>query len=416
MQEKLTAENVKLLKPKEKPYEVNDTDLRGFLLRVQPSGVMTYYFSYRNAEGKRQRRRIGKHGSITPAAARDAATIHSADVVKGVDVQAVKKEKRLKSEREKSLTFKGFMDNEYREYCLSTFKTGKARSELLVNWFEDFHNDRLDQITELRITKWRNDKIKAGNKAGGVNRPISALKAMMNKAVAWGVIPRNPLDTMKPLKEDSKGVIRYLSPDEEARLRKYLDDREQKQRVRRTRFNKWREERGQEQLPEIPLGHFSDYLKPMVLLAVNTGMRRGELFSLEWQDIDLKQKTIAVHGEKAKSKTTRIIPLNNEALAVLIRWRNQTEANQRGLVFKSNRTDKRLDNINSAWTALQVDTNLTDFRFHDLRHTFASKLVMKGVDLNTVRELLGHSDIKMTMRYAHLAPEHKAAAVAMLNS
>ncbi len=74
----------------------------------------------------------------------------------------------------------------------------------------------------------------------------------------------------------------------------------------------------------------------------------------------------------------------------------------------------RLTDIKTAWRNLVKAADVDDFRFHDLRHTFASNLVMAGVDLNTVRELLGHSDIKMTLRYAHLAPEHKAAAVELL--
>jgi integrase len=75
-----------------------------------------------------------------------------------------------------------------------------------------------------------------------------------------------------------------------------------------------------------------------------------------------------------------------------------------------------LDDVKKSWYPVVKAAKLTGFRFHDLRHTFASKLVMLGIDLNTVRELLGHSDIKMTLRYAHLAPEHKAAAVAKLVS
>jgi integrase len=84
------------------------------------------------------------------------------------------------------------------------------------------------------------------------------------------------------------------------------------------------------------------------------------------------------------------------------------------LVFPGRDGESRLVDIKTGWMALLRKAEITQFRFHDLRHTFASKLVMAGVDLNTVRELLGHADIKMTLRYAHLAPEHKAAAVAKL--
>ena len=81
-----------------------------------------------------------------------------------------------------------------------------------------------------------------------------------------------------------------------------------------------------------------------------------------------------------------------------------------GLVFP-NKNNQPFNNVKRSWTSVLEKANITQFRWHDLRHHFASKLVMAGVDLNTVRELLGHSDIKMTLRYAHLAPEHKINAV-----
>ena len=184
-------------------------------------------------------------------------------------------------------------------------------------------------------------------------------------------------------------------------------------KAERRRYNQWREVRGYEPYPSLDEVTFADYLKPLVILDINTGMRRGELFSLTWENIELKQRTLTIEGEDAKSGKTRHISLNDDAFAVLLAWRNQTDS--KGLVFPSPVTGRRLDNIKRSWGTLVKDAKLENFRFHDLRHSFASKLVMAGVDLNTVRELLGHGSIEMTLRYAHLAPEHKAAAVALLN-
>lgn len=150
----------------------------------------------------------------------------------------------------------------------------------------------------------------------------------------------------------------------------------------------------------------------MVLLSINTGIRQGELFSLQWQNINFDTKTLTIEGKLAKSGKTRHVPLNNEAFSVLQKWHKTTSNNQ--LVFP-NRDGKKFDNVKKAWANLLKTAEVNNFRWHDMRHHFASRLVMAGVNLNTVRELLGHSDIKMTLRYAHLAPEHKAEAVAKLD-
>ena len=141
-------------------------------------------------------------------------------------------------------------------------------------------------------------------------------------------------------------------------------------------------------------------------------MRRGEVFNLTWADIDLTNKLVTVEGEGAKSGQTRHIPLNKEALETLKGWRKQ-HSKEVGFVFPGKKGE-RLDNVKKSWDGLLKLAKVTGFRWHDLRHTFASKLVMAGVPLNTVRELLGHSDIAMTLRYAHLAPDSKAAAVELI--
>jgi integrase len=220
------------------------------------------------------------------------------------------------------------------------------------------------------------------------------------------------LEKYKRLKVDNSANIRYLNKNEETRLRKALDERESRIRRNRDNGNKWRKVRDIEPLPSLQTNTYVDHLKPMVILAINTGLRRGELFSLTWQDVNLTNNDITVTGSTTKTGTTRHIPLNTEALKALSKWKRQAN-NETGLVFTS-KGNKRFDNVRKSWGKLLKDAKIVNFRWHDLRHHFASKLVMAGVDLNTVRELLGHTDINMTLRYAHLAPEHKAAAVAKL--
>jgi hypothetical protein len=132
--------------------------------------------------------------------------------------------------------------------------------------------------------------------------------------------------------------------------------------------------------------------------------------TLTWADVDLVAARLTVRGESAKSGRTRHVPLNTEAVQVLTDWQKQASAD---LVFPDEEGE-RMFSLKTAWSAITTAAALEAFRFHDLRHSFASKLVQRRVDLATVRELLGHSDFALTLRYAHLAPENKAAAVARL--
>jgi len=163
--------------------------------------------------------------------------------------------------------------------------------------------------------------------------------------------------------------------------------------------------------PDIT-GPYGDHLTPMVLLSLNTGMRRTEVFHMRWSDIDFNNQTLVIHGATAKSGRTLHIPLNTEALDALEAWRDHREEGTE-LAFPA-KDGRPFHNVKKAWEGVLSDAGITAFRWHDMRHHFASRLVMAGVDLNTVRELLGHADMRMTLRYAHLAPEHKAAAVAKL--
>jgi integrase len=122
---------------------------------------------------------------------------------------------------------------------------------------------------------------------------------------------------------------------------------------------------------------------------------------------------LTIKADTAKSGSARHVPLNAEAKDVLKRWKGKDEVE--GLVFPGVEGGK-LTNINKSWATVTTKAKLSDFRFHDLRHSFASKLVRSGVDLYTVKTLLGHSDFAMTQRYAHLAPDHLSDAVERLVS
>jgi integrase len=229
--------------------------------------------------------------------------------------------------------------------------------------------------------------------------------------VLWGLIKEHPLEKLKLLKSDRSGKIRYLTSEEEISLREAAIKREERIKTGRESGNEWRKERSNTLLPDLCHLTFTDHLRPMILLSINTGMRRGELFSLKWENVNLEQALLTIEGSYAKSGKTRHIPLNTEALHALKAWRKQT--NTIDLVFPS-KDGKRFDTVKKGWASILELAEIKNFRWHDMRHHFASKLVMAGVDLNTVRELLGHSEMTMTLRYAHLAPEHKASAVEKL--
>jgi len=136
------------------------------------------------------------------------------------------------------------------------------------------------------------------------------------------------------------------------------------------------------------------------------------VFDLQWSDIDFSARILTIRGEIAKSSKTRHIPLSPIAFSTITNWKTQVP-NQIGRVFPSD-NGERLDNVKNSWTSILEAAAIPSFRWHDMRHDFASKLVMKGVPLNTVRELCGHADLNTTLRYAHLAPDHKADAIALI--
>ena len=393
---------VKAVKPGPRPYEIRDGRLPGFLLRVQPSGTLIYVCQY----GRGKRLTIGPTSKLTPTQARDKAREILASVELGADPQAERKAR-------KTHTFETFIRDDYGPWFQSPRRTGGMTVHYLLSRFPELKTKRLADINAWLVEKWRAQRLKQV-KPATANRELVTLKAALSKAVEWGLLEMHPLVKVKPSKVDHVGRVRFLAMNEEQRLREALEAREERYRQERDQANAWRGQRDYPLLPDLRAAPFVDHLKPLVLLSLNTGLRRGELFNLERSHVDLGRSNLTVAGDTQGNKTAkaRHIPLNAEARSVLVEW--ITHYQPTGLLFPG-RYGGRLDNINHGWERLRQEAQLDNFRWHDLRHTFASKLVMAGVDLNTVRELLGHTGLDMTLRYAHLAPEHKAAAVAKLD-
>lgn len=389
------------VKPRIKYYEIRDQKLKGFILRVQPSGDMYYRCEY--ARGKVVS--LGASTVLTPAQARDKAREILSQAVLGVEPDGKKTRDQV--------TFKEFVEDDYEAWRSANRKSGKDDlRRLKVNFVRKMGSRLLMDITPIIIEKWRTNRINSGTQVATVNRDIIILKASLSKAVEWGFIAEHPLRQLKQLRVDSAPKVRYLSQGEEKRLKDAILKRDQSLKNARCRGNEWRKSRHYDLRQDLSECLFADHLTPMVLVSLNTGLRRGELFNLLWANIDFDRAILTVDGIATKNGKTRHIPLNTVALQALQEWRRQTV--QEGLVFSSQKTGKAFDNVNKAWDGILVEAEIENFRWHDMRHHFASKLVMAGIDLNTVRELLGHADIKMTLRYAHLAPEHKALAVAKL--
>ncbi|RMS13329.1 Integrase [Pseudomonas coronafaciens pv. coronafaciens] len=403
MKEKLTAKLLSGLQVTGREYEVHDTTITGLFVRVTAAGAKSYVVTW--ARGRKKT--LGRVGILTLDQARQEATQYLADARKHGEPLAVSQGRKgaaLPSLRD-------FIDETYLPWFKAHHRGHDKTQHTLANNFESIMSQRIDAITGRDLEQIRTIWLQAGNKPSTVNRKMGSICGVFSRAVEWEYLEAHPMAKLSALKVDSKGKVRYLADEESKRLREALDARQHEARAERDSANKWRTDRGKPELATLHLVEFTDHLKPMVLVSLNTGMRRGELFDLKWPAVNFATKTITVVGDNTKTLDTRHIPMNRETAATLDAWKKQSTGT--GYVFPG-QSGERLDNAKSAWLNLLERAEIEAFRWHDMRHDFASRLVMAGVPLNTVRDLLGHSDIKMTLRYAHLAPSTKAAAVELI--
>jgi integrase len=411
MQEKLTQTIVQKIAPTGQRQKIKDLVLPGLMLRVEPSGKKTWYIDYKRPNGQRTYHKIGPAEILTVMQARDVAQKFLASVKLGNDPVAVEE---VKKER---LTLKQLISNHYSSWVIDNRRAGQETIAIITRSFKDFMDMPVEEISMLAIEQWRTKMRQTkGLKASSLNRQTTALKAAINWAVKREIIEINPMARLERLREeDSETKIRYLSPDERVRLYTALDEREKRIHAERDNHNEWREERKMPALPDLKQCAFADYLKPMVIVSLNTGIRRGSLFQLLWSDIDFQEGILTVRPFSEKTGKLVHIPMNEALTKTLTAWKNQTGRDGGELVFPSPKTGEVMNNCKRAWGGLLKGANIKNFRWHDMRHDFASQLVMKGVDLNTVRELMGHADMTMTLRYAHLAPKVKRVAVNLLD-
>lgn len=403
MQTALTQTIIDRAKLAKRPYEIRDTRLNGFLVRIQPSGVKSFYCEY--DRGKRWR--LGRADSMPVGQARNQAKQIISGYHSGIDPM---EEKRSKSP---AITLGEFIELFFKPWAETHQKSHEQNIKRIKSVFKTFLKRKLDDISVIDLERWRAGRKAIGNKTTTINRDIASIKAVFNRAVDFEVLEANPIAKVKKAREDTRPRVRYLSDEEQNSLLCALDHRERRRISERISANRWRKERGYKRLPDLTKMAFTDHLKPMVILSLHTGMRRGEVFDLDWQNVDFNARSIAVVGYTAKSGRTRHIPMSRTCHDLLADWRAQCDISS-GRVFQ-NANGERFNNVKKSWTKLLKQAGIQNFRWHDMRHDFASRLAMAGVDLNSIRELLGHSDYEMTLRYAHLAPSHKRKAVELLD-
>ncbi len=241
-------------------------------------------------------------------------------------------------------------------------------------WLKYFGNKLISEIKSIEVEGYKTFRLDKKIKPSTVNRELNSLSKMFSIAKQNKYIEENPCSGVKKLKVDNQ-KIRFLTKDEEKRLFKTIGEH---------------------------------WIKPIVITALLTGMRKSEILNLTWDCVDFEQGYIDVL--QTKSGKPRQIPMSERLCNIL---NEQKRVNE--YVFINPITKNRHGNINDVFPDFLSAAKINNFRFHDLRHTAATRMVEKGADLVVVKDILGHADINITMRYAHPVPEMKLKAIKALN-
>jgi integrase len=293
-----------------------------------------------------------------------------------------------------SITVKEFVEQRYLPWAQANKRSVRIDRSRLKPILAFFGNRRIGDITPFLIEEFKIERKnapavwtkKGGERreklrsVGSVNREFRLLSRILRLAVDSGDAVDNPCRKVRILKGEQHRT-RYLLPDEEERLMSVLDDR------------------------RAPL-------RDMVVLAINTGLRVGEVLKLKTEHVDFHRDVLYIKG--TKTDEDREVPLNDVTRQLLTGLVDRSQESDNEHVFINPRTGARYVTIKTAWGNACRRAGIKDLRFHDLRHTFGTRAADAGVPLNAIRDVMGHKSTAMTERYAHATDEGKRRAVEAL--
>jgi len=306
---------------------------------------------------------------------------------------AIREGRHFKTTEAKRHTLAELIDRYCQDVLPAKPKALRKQTALLQRWKTEIGDHSLIDVTPSLIAECR-DKLARETTLRGkprssatVNRYMAALSVAFTVAVKeWGWLEDSPMRKVTKPKE-ARGRVRFLSDDERMRLLKACKESS------------------------------NHYLYPVVVLALSTGMRQGEIMNLTWDTVDLNQGRAILH--ETKNGERRAVAITGHALEVL-KELNKVRRIDCNLLFpaKESRPQKPQKSIDlrSPWEAAVKKAELEDFHFHDLRHSAASYLAMNGASLAEIAEVLGHKTLQMVKRYAHLSEGHTARVVASMNN
>ena len=358
---RLTDAAIARLRPREREYTVWDSRLPGLGVRVRPGGGKSYVLLRQSPRGSRRL-------SLGPVSARKIEEVRR-------DCHA----RRASPEPERDPPpavplFREFVEGAWTEVHFRRYKPSTKRgfqSLLAVRILPTFGSKRLDRITPAQVRRWFDHFSRTA--PGNANNALKLFRQIMNFAVARGYVETNPSRGIK--RNRRPPLTRFLSRDEIARLHRVLDDHAA---------------RGQRAQADI------------VRLLLLTGCRKSEIVRLRWSEVHEEFLVLA------DAKTgPRKVPLNTRARDII----DRQPRSGRPFVFPSPRDPSRPRGAElGLWPRVRREAGIEDVRLHDLRHTHASHAVMNGVPVPVVSRLLGHADVGMTLRYAHLGDREIEAA------